>query len=207
MTRYAVILADPPWKYRAWKGDRGMRTAESFYPTMSTADLHSLRPRIDEWAARDCALFLWATPPALPEALELVGAWGFIYTTFGFTWIKTTKAGEPKMGMGWHTRANAEVCLLAKRGKPRIQARDVRQVIMAPPREHSQKPDEQYARIERLYGGPYLELFARYRRDGWDVWGDEAPLRAGALPELSSRSSTTRPSRPGPREDLHAAHR
>jgi N6-adenosine-specific RNA methylase IME4 len=113
MTRYAVILADPPWRYRAWKGDRGMRTAESFYPTMTAADLHALRPRIDEWAERDCALFLWATPPALPEAMELVAAWGFVYTTFGFTWIKTTKAGEPKMGMGWHTRANAETCLLA----------------------------------------------------------------------------------------------
>jgi N6-adenosine-specific RNA methylase IME4 len=175
MTRYPVLLVDPPWKYRAWKGDRGMRTAESFYPTMSPADLHALRPRIDAWAARDCALFLWATPPALPEAMELVSAWGFIYTTFGFTWIKTTKAGKPKMGMGWHTRANAEVCLLAKRGKPVIQARDVQQVIQAPPREHSRKPDEQYARIERLYHGPYLELFARHRRDGWDVWGDEAP--------------------------------
>ena len=124
MTRYSVILADPPWQYRAWKGDRGMRTAESFYPTMSAAELHALRPRIDEWAERDCALFLW------------------------------------------------------------IRARDVPQVIMAPPREHSRKPDEQYARIERLYGGPYLELFARHRRDGWDVWGDEAQPRVGALPKL-----------------------
>jgi N6-adenosine-specific RNA methylase IME4 len=158
-----------------------MRTAESFYPTMTAADLHALRPCIDEWAARDCALFLWATPPALPEAMELVGAWGFNYTTFGFAWIKTTKAGKPKIGMGWHTRANAEVCLLAKRGKPAVRARDVRQVIEAPPREHSRKPDEQYARIERLYDGPYLELFARHRRDGWDVWGDEAPV-TGALP-------------------------
>lgn len=172
MTRYAVILADPPWKYRAWKGDRGRRTAESFYRTMSTADLHAMRPRIDEWAAQDCALFLWATPPALPEALELVGAWGFLYTTFGFTWIKTTKTGKPRMGMGWHTRACAEVCLLAKRGKPKIQARDVPQVIMAPRRDHSHKPDEQYGRIERLYGGPYLELFARQRHDGWAAWGN-----------------------------------
>ncbi len=112
-----------------------------------------------------------------------MGAWGFTYTTFGFTWIKTTRAGEPAMGMGWHTRANAEVCLLAKRGKPRIQAHDVRQVIMARPRDHSHNPDEQYPRIERLYHGPYLELFARYRPDGWDVWGDEAPV-TGALPKF-----------------------
>ena len=192
MTGYAVILADPPWRYRAWKGDRGMRTAESFYPTMSAAELHALRPRIDEWAAPDCALFLWSTPPALLEALALLDAWAFTYTTFGFTWIKTTKAGEPKMGMGWHTRANAEVCLLAKRGKPGIQARDVPQVIMARPREHSHKPDEQYARIERLYGGPYLELFARHRRDGWDAWGQEAPV-AGERRPGPGRSRATHP--------------
>ena len=74
--------------------------------------------------------------------------------------------------MGWHTRACAEVCLLAKRGKPKIQARDVPQVIMASRRDHSHKPDEQYGRIERLYGGPYLELFARQRHDGWAAWGD-----------------------------------
>jgi hypothetical protein len=118
--RYAVILADPPWKYRAWKGDRGMRTAESFYKTMTAQALHALRPRIDEWAAKDCALFLWATPPALPEAMDLISAWGFIYTTFGFTWIKTTKAGEPRMGMGWHTRANADRAAWVAHAKTRV---------------------------------------------------------------------------------------
>jgi N6-adenosine-specific RNA methylase IME4 len=185
--RYAVLLADPPWNYRAWNGDRGMRTAESFYKTMTTQALHAMRQRINDWAAKDCALFLWATPPALPEAMDLISAWGFIYTTFGFTWIKTTKAGKPKMGMGWHTRANAEVCLLAKRGKPRIQAHDVPQVIEAPLRDHSHKPDEQYARIERLYHGPYLEVFARHRRDGWDAWGLEAP--APAINQLENRTT------------------
>lgn len=162
-----------------------MRTAESFYPTMSPRELHALRPCIDGWAARDCALFLWATPPALPEALQLVSAWGFSYKTFGFTWIKTTKNGGLFFGMGHYTRSNAEVCFLATRGKPKVQARDVPQVIMAPRREHSRKPDEQYERIERLYGGPYLELFARQRREGWDVWGDEAPAveRDGGVPK------------------------
>ncbi|MGQ0443623.1 MAG: MT-A70 family methyltransferase [Beijerinckiaceae bacterium] len=166
MSRYSVILADPPWQYRAWKGDRGMRTAESFYPTMSPEELHALCPRIDQWAARDCALFLWATPPADKEAHRLLDAWGFTYKTFAFTWIKTTKNGGLFFGMGHYTRANAEMCLLATRGKPKVQARDVRQVIMAPRREHSRKPDEQYARIERLYSGPYLELFARQRARG-----------------------------------------
>jgi len=84
---YAVILADPPWRYRAWKGDRGRRTAESFYPTMSLQDLADMRPRIDRWAAMDCALFVWTTPPTIYEyAFPLIDAWGFHYKTFGFTW-------------------------------------------------------------------------------------------------------------------------
>lgn len=82
--------------------------------------------------------------------------------------IKTTKNGGLCFGLEHYTRANAEVCLLAIRGKPKVQAHDVRQVIISQLREHSRKPDEQYERIERLYGGPYLELFARQRREGWD---------------------------------------
>lgn len=155
MTRYNVILADPPWRYRAWKGNRGMRTAESFYPTMNIEELHALRPRIDEWAAKDCALFLWSTPPAQKEALLLLEAWGFTYKTSGFTWIKTNHArGSLFMGMGHYTRANAEYCLLAIRGRPKVKDHGVHQVILSPRRGHSRKPDEQYERIERLYAGP-----------------------------------------------------
>ena len=102
-------------------------------------------------------------------------AWGFTYKTIGFSWVKSNKNGEGfKIGMGFYTRANVELCLLGVRGKMPVMARDVRQVIYAPPREHSRKPDEVYERIERLYPGmSYLELFARQRWQGWSAWGNE----------------------------------
>lgn len=173
--QHAVILADPPWEYDKWKGDQGGRTAESYYPTLSLAELIAMRPQIDAWAARDCILFLWVTPPKIADGgLPLVDAWGFTYKTFAFTWIKTNKGnGKPCIGMGSYTRSNAEVCLLAIRGKPTIKDKAVSQVIIAPRREHSRKPDEQYERIERLMDGPYLELFARFRREGWTSWGNQ----------------------------------
>jgi N6-adenosine-specific RNA methylase IME4 len=77
------------------------------------------------------------------------------------------------MGNGFTTRKNAELCLLGRRGKPRRNSKGVRELIVSPRRKHSQKPDEQYARIEHFCSGPYLELFARQRRPGWTAWGDE----------------------------------
>ena len=105
-------------------------------------------------------------------------AWGFTYKTVGFTWVKCRlKAiGEPldpiksfAFGGGYYTRANPEVCLFGVRGKPKRLRRDVRQLIIAPRRKHSQKPEEAYERLEQLIAGPYVELFARQRRPGWDV--------------------------------------
>jgi N6-adenosine-specific RNA methylase IME4 len=132
-------------------------------------------------AARDCVLFQWATWPTLPRALELIAAWGFDYKTCGFDWTKADTSqldmfrddGEPQIGCGYWTRSNTEPCLLAVRGKPRRLNADVRMAIIEPRRAHSRKPDCVHARIERLVAGPYLELFARSRRSGWTIWGDE----------------------------------
>jgi N6-adenosine-specific RNA methylase IME4 len=113
--------------------------------------------------------------------LELIRAWGFEYKTCAFSWMKA-HAGQIEMfrddfdalmGMGYWTRANNEVCLLATRGKPKRLNADVRQGIIAPRREHSRKPDGIHERIERLVAGPYVELFARATRPGWDAWGNE----------------------------------
>ena len=116
----------------------------------------------------------------MPDALQVIDAWGFVYKTCAFTWLKGTTLplfpDEPmkdKMGLGHWTRANSEVCLLATRGKPKRMDAGVRQVIQAPLREHSRKPDEVYERVERLVEGPYLELFARRRWPGWEAWGNE----------------------------------
>ena len=173
MTQYGAILIDPPWSFRVWNSSAASRkTASHYYPTMNVADLSALP--ISVLAAPDCALFMWATMPNLQEALDVGRAWGFEFKTAAFTWVKNNRGGFGfYMGMGHWTRANAELCLLFTRGNPRRKAKDVRQVIMSPLRQHSRKPDEQYAKIERLYDGPYLEMFARRTRPGWHVWGNE----------------------------------
>lgn len=171
--KYNIILADPPWRFRVWSQAGAGRTASSHYPVMHTKDICALP--VEELAEEDAVLFLWSVPPNLPAALEVIESWGFTYKTVGLSWIKMNKDGSPFMGMGYYTRANAEMCLLATRGRvlPR-QSRSVRQVIISRRREHSRKPDEQYERIERLFGDlPRIELFARHRWPGWDAWGNE----------------------------------
>jgi N6-adenosine-specific RNA methylase IME4 len=135
-------------------------------------------------AAKDCALLYWTSGPQNANALEVIRAWGFNYRTWAFLWIKTNPSSgileleelKPKhlhWGTGFTTRANAEAVLLAGRGAPRRLAEDVHQIVITPAMAHSQKPEEVARRIERLYPGPYLELFARKPRQGWTTWGDE----------------------------------
>jgi N6-adenosine-specific RNA methylase IME4 len=113
----------------------------------------------------------------LDKGFELIRAWGFKYKTVGFYWVKlnTRELHESDYftGLGYWTRANPEQCLLATRGSPSRTAMDVRRLVVAPRREHSRKPDCVRERIERLLPGPYIELFARDKREGWCSWGDE----------------------------------
>ena len=169
--RYSVILADPPWSYRD-KCNSGERGAGYKYDVMSLDDIKGLPIRTI--AADDCALFMWATYPMLPEAFNVLDAWGFTYRVVAFTWVKTTRHGKLAMGMGNWSRANAEPCLLATRGKPKRVSASVHSVIMSERREHSRKPDEARDRIVQLMGDvPRIELFARERVDGWTAWGNE----------------------------------
>ena len=132
---------------------------------------------VAELAARDCALLLWAYDPLLPRAFELMENWGFTYKTRGFTWAKRTKSGQGwVLGCGYYTRANSEIALLGTQGRPKVLSHSVRELIIAPRREHSRKPDETREHIEQLVAGPYLELFARDSRPGWDAWGIETGL-------------------------------
>ena len=187
MKKYSVIYADPPWEFRVWSADTGKgRSAEAHYNTLSLDVLRNMP--VHDLAAPDSALFMWATWPTLPEALELGAAWGFEYKTLAFDWLKRTASGSSwHMGMGYWTRANSEPCLLFTRGSPKRRSRGVRQLIVdvgqqslfppivQPVSAHSAKPIEAYERIEALLDGPYLELFARVQYTGWDTWGDEAP--------------------------------
>jgi N6-adenosine-specific RNA methylase IME4 len=169
---YGVLLADPPWQFATYSHKGKGRSAEAHYDCMTLDSIKALP--VSEWAAPDCALFLWVTDPSLPQALEVIEAWGFAYKTVAFTWVKTTKDGTGfPIGCGYWTRANPEQCLLATRGNPQRLSRSVRQLILSPRREHSRKPDEVYQRIEALVPGPYLELFARAQRAGWDACGHE----------------------------------
>ena len=130
---------------------------------------------VAELAAPDCALFLWATFPQLPEALRLIKAWGFQYKSVAFVWLKKNrKADSWFYGLGFWTRANAELCILATKGRPRRKSAGVHQVVLAPVEEHSKKPDIVRDKIVTLMGDlPRIELFARQTPPGWDVWGNE----------------------------------
>ena len=119
--------------------------------------------------------FLWATFPQLPEALRLIHAWGFRYKTVAFVWLKRNRKSPSWFyGMGYWTRSNAEICLLATRGKPKRQSAGVHQFIISPIEQHSKKPDEARDKILALMGDlPRVELFARQKTPGWDAWGNE----------------------------------
>jgi N6-adenosine-specific RNA methylase IME4 len=181
--RYRVIYADPPWTFATYSHKGKGRNAEAYYDCMTQADIEALP--VGEWAAEDCVLLLWTTDPLLTQALEVIRAWGFTYKTIGFYWAKLNKSAPSRTyndasfftGLGFWTRANPELCLLATRGHPKRRRADVKKLIVSPRREHSRKPDEAYERIEALCEGPYLELFARTPRPGWDRWGAEADLR------------------------------
>lgn len=181
--KYSVIYADPPWRY-AQKGLQG--AAEKHYPTMSIDELCALP--VAELAAPDSALFLWATFPQLPEALRLIRAWGFTYKTVAFVWLKKNrKADSWFYGLGFWTRGNAEVCLLATKGHPKRHAADVHQFIISPVEQHSKKPDIAREKIVVLMGddAPRVELFARQSPPGWDVWGNEVDPTEGLRDILS----------------------
>lgn len=173
MKKYGIIYADPPWHYRVYSKKGAGRSAESHYPTMTIEEIQALP--VSELADKDCALFMWITFPLLKESLSVLSAWGFKFKTIAFVWIKQNRKSDSLFwGMGYWTRANVEFCVLATKGKPKRMAKNVHQVIVSHIEEHSKKPDEARRRIVRLMGDlPRIELFARQKTAGWDVWGNE----------------------------------
>jgi N6-adenosine-specific RNA methylase IME4 len=187
---YGAIVADPPWHFKArtalqMANPGSRRDAERHYATMNLEQIKALP--VGELATKDAHLFIWTTGPCLRQTFEVIEAWGFRYSAVAFTWVKLKRShnarqlrivesleSELHVGLGLTTRKNAEFCLLARRGHARRLAKNVREIILAPVREHSRKPDEAYARVQRYCAGPYLELFARQSRDGFDGWGRES---------------------------------
>jgi Transcriptional activator, adenine-specific DNA methyltransferase len=172
---YEICYADPPWQYKAWSKKGQGRNAESHYPTMTIEDICTLP--VSSITAENCILFMWVTFPVLPDAFRVIEAWEFSYKTVAFTWCKRNRKSPSWFwGMGHWTRANAEICLLATKGKPKRISGGVHQIIDTPVEQHSKKPDVTRDKILELVGDlPRIELFARQATPGWDVWGNEAP--------------------------------
>ena len=135
--KYNIIYADPPWQYRVWSKKGQGRSAESHYPTMSNKELAQLP--VSKICEKDCVLLLWVTAPCFEQGLELIKAWGFTYKTVAFTWVKQNKKNEDFFtGMGYYTRANAEFCLLATKGKTlERKSRAVKSVVCSHIERHS----------------------------------------------------------------------
>lgn len=175
---YGLIYADPPWLYKdkAKAGDRG---AESHYICTDLDELKRMVPP----AADNSVCFMWVTFPQMPVGLELLQTWGFEYKTVGFTWVKVNKNLSVYMGMGNHTRANAEICLLGIKGKglKRFDA-GIKQTQLHGRGKHSEKPNEFRKDLIKLYGPDVdrLEMFARAETfdsaliTEFDVCGNEA---------------------------------
>jgi N6-adenosine-specific RNA methylase IME4 len=179
--RYGVILADPPWRFEPYSRLTGMdRAADNHYPTSSLDEIKALA--VASIVAPDAVLFLWATVPMLPQALEVMAAWDFAYKS-GFAWAKN------RMGTGFWNRNKHELLLIGTRGRVPAPAMGTQaaSLIEAPVGRHSEKPAVFYEIIERYFPTlPKIELHARgaVARPGWDAWGPEAPpSQAGAARE------------------------
>lgn len=174
---YSVIVADPAWTFKTYSETRQTRAAKVHYDVMTLDDIKEMP--VSDLSAPDCALLLWVCNPMLPQGLEVMQAWGFTFKTIVFCWAKTSKSTHyswaPKyhLGMGYYSRQNVELCLLGTRGKPKRVAKDVRQLLVEPVREHSRKPEKFFTETERLFPGPYVELFSRQPRPHWDAWGKQ----------------------------------
>lgn len=192
---FSCVLADPAWHYETRSETRRERRPQDHYDTMTIDEICAMP--VADVVADDAFLFIWTTGPHLPLTFPVIEAWGFRYSGLGFVWPKLARAMTPgkfdiiaeavvrnesfdpferlfHMGMGHGVRSCSEIALLARRGKPVRKSKAVREVIMANVREHSRKPSEQYERIEEFCDGPYLELFARHQRPGWQAWGNSA---------------------------------
>lgn len=178
MKKYNIIYADPAWKYGSsqvckYDGER-FHKLDKIYPTMSDEDIKNLR--VKDITDDDAVCFLWVTDSHIKEGLEVMKAWGFDYKTIAFNWIKTTNKGNICYNLGAWTLKSWEICLLGTKGKMLQYKKNnkIKGLVFAERTAHSKKPQEIRASIVELFGDlPRIELFARQKTEGWDVWGNE----------------------------------
>lgn len=168
--KFNILYVDPPWQYEQ---KRLSGAAERHYRTLSDEELYHLP--VQDIAADNSILFLWITYPKLKEALKAIENWGFSYKTVGFVWLKQNrKMPTWFLGLGFWTRGNTEICLLAIKGKPKRMSARVSQLVVSPVEAHSKKPDIVREKIVELVGDlPRAELFARKQSPGWVCVGNE----------------------------------
>ena len=168
--RYNIIYADPAWSYQ---GKMMNSSVTDHYNVMSIDDICNLP--VNDIAAENSILFMWVTLPKLNEFMKVVSAWGFEYKPTAFVWVKKNKKADSFfMGLGRWTRANPEICVLATKGKIERKSKSIRQLQVFPLDKHSKKPDQFRDLIVELCGDlPRIELFARQKTPGGDVWGNE----------------------------------
>src|SRR5262249_55604031 len=181
--RFSVIYADPPWRWETWTPSGKIYSAADNHYGTSTLDQIANLP-VAPLAADDCVLLLWCTWPhiAIGTPTKIIEAWGFKPSTAAFVWVKQNPSGNGlHNGQCYWTLANTEVCFIATKGSPLRLVNDVHQVVFAPVGEHSEKPEKVRHLIERLFSGPYLELYGRKLVPGWTVWGNEIPKSSLAI--------------------------
>jgi N6-adenosine-specific RNA methylase IME4 len=173
--KYNIIYADPPWGFKNYNNEKTSSNADHHYPCMPIEDIKKIP--VKDIADSDCVLLLWCTDPLLNKQIEIINAWGFTYKTVGFYWIKENKDKTNNQffkGMGYWTRCNPEICLLATKGKPKRINSNINKLVFAERGKHSKKPNIIRDKIVDLCGDlPRIELFARNKTEGWDVWGNE----------------------------------
>jgi len=172
--KYKIIYADPPYYFKSYSKKGEGRSATQHYNCMEFDHICNLP--VNDISDVDCLLFLWVINPFLERTFEIIKRWGFTYKTVGFTWVKTNiwETGSYFTGMGYWTRANPEICLLATKGHPKRISKKVKQLIFSSRQAHSKKPDCVRDKIVELVGDiPRIELFARNKYKGWDSWGNE----------------------------------
>jgi N6-adenosine-specific RNA methylase IME4 len=192
--RYSTILADPPWQFQNRTGKMAPEHKRLLrYPTMELKEIMELPvPRL---AAAKSHLYLWVPNALLQEGLQVMEAWGFTYKS-NLIWYKTRKDGGPDgRGVGFYFRNVTEIILFGVRGSMRTLQPGRTQVnlLATRKREHSRKPDELYDLVEACSPGPYLELFARFPRSGWDQWGNE-DVESNSLHGVALRNGHAAPS-------------
>lgn len=169
---FDFIMADPPWEFETYSVKGHEKAPQGQYSCMSIDDIKRLP--VNPLARGDAVLWLWATHPMLPQAIDVMSAWGFRFVTSG-VWVKRTVKGKLAFGTGYRLRCASEPFLIGVVGNPKTE-RNIRTVIEGPIREHSRKPEEAFLEAERMMPNAFsrLELFSRQSRLGWTTWGDEA---------------------------------